>query len=595
MALCHSGHRGLRTFPARLVFRIVLAAGLFGGCSDSGATRVSPPGDHACAGGDAITLAVLASVTLDCSAGTSLQLPGNGATYLVVPQFAVGNVPNASTRYTLAATGTAADVAQRFASPDAAASGSASMPTTHTLGNQLQRSFDARLRSIERRAVAAHRWSFDAIKRTGTNSHGESAALSGGVPVAGSLRNFRVISSFDATTTTYVTVSAQLLFVGSNILIYVDTLAPANGFTSEQLNSFGQLFDQTFYTLDVNTFGSPSDIDGNGRLIVLLSPRVNALTPAAQCSTEGYIAGFFDGFDLSSTSSDSNQGEIFYSLVPDPAGTVSCAHSVASVASITPGTFLHEFQHLISFSQHVVVNHGSSEEGWLDEGMSIVAEELGSVYYEQKFPPPTGRSNPAQLFPDSSEGFISNLLNTSYAYLLETDTTTLTLHSDADGGLNWRGGDWLLLRWLGDQKGATFYKSLDQSTLTGTANIAAQAGESFQSLFGDFSLSLYADSIIGVPKNSIPPRNRFVTRTLRTLYQALFTAEGPSSSVPRASPIVPVALTGSITSTMVPGTMSFYVVTTAPGTGTSTIQFSSPGGAQLPASLHPQVSVFRLN
>ena len=31
----------------------------------------------------------------------------------------------------------------------------------------------------------------------------------------------------------------------------------------------------------------------------------------------------------------------------------------------------------------------------------IVAEELGSLYYENKFPPPTGRSNPAQLFPDS--------------------------------------------------------------------------------------------------------------------------------------------------------------------------------------------------
>ncbi len=106
MALCHSGHRGLRAFPARLVFGIVLGAGSLGGCSDS-ATRVSPPGEHACAGGDAITLAVLASVTLDCSAGTSLQLPGNGATYLVVPQFAVGNVSSASTRYTLAATGTA--------------------------------------------------------------------------------------------------------------------------------------------------------------------------------------------------------------------------------------------------------------------------------------------------------------------------------------------------------------------------------------------------------------------------------------------------------------------------------------------------------
>ena len=59
-----------------------------------------------------------------------------------------------------------------------------------------------------------------------------------------------------------------------------------------------------------------------------------------------------------------------------------------------PGTFLHELQHLISFSQHVVVHHSNPEYGWLDEGLSIVAEELGSLYYEQKCPGTACRTRP---------------------------------------------------------------------------------------------------------------------------------------------------------------------------------------------------------
>jgi hypothetical protein len=403
-----------------------------------------------------------------------------------------------------------------------------------------------------------------------------------------------------STSAGFKTVTARLDYVGQNILVYIDTLAPANGFSSSQITAFGNLFDQTLYPLTVSTFGQPSDIDQNGRLIMLLSPVVNAITPTNQCKTQGYVAGFFFGNDLFPSNANSNQGELFYGIVPDPGATVSCAHTVNDLLSTTPATFLHELQHLISFSQHVLV-HGQQqgEEGWLDEGMSIVAEELGSIYYEQKFPPPSGRSNPSQIFPDSAEGFISGLLFDSYSYLLKTDTVTVTLHSDSDGGLAWRGSDWLLLRWLGDQKGSGFYKALESSNLTGTANIAAAAGESFASLFADFSLSLYTDSIPGVAKSAIPSRDRFSSRTLRYLYAALYNAvqrSGGSSDVPRPFPILTTTLApgGTVSASMVPGTMSFYRLDTPAGAASVQLQFSGSGGAALPSNLHPQVSVFRV-
>jgi hypothetical protein len=171
----------------------------------------------------------------------------------------------------------------------------------------------------------------------------------------------------------------------------------------------------------------------------------------------------------------------------------------------------------------------------------------------------------------------------------------VTLHSDADGGLAWRGGDWLLMRWLGDVKGTGIYKTLVQTTLTGTANIASAANEPFAGLFGDFSLALYTDSLPGIPKASIPVRNKFAIRNLRRMYQRLYDTSQPSSEIPRPFPIIVTPISGTITASMVPGTMSFYRLNTTAAQSTVTVQFqSTTPGVPLPAVLSPQVSIFRL-
>jgi len=568
----------------------LLATGL-SACSDSASTAVTS--SQPCGSASVVQLSVLQATTFDCSSGGEIQLAGGGAQYLIVPEFAAGDVSDVSTSYVLSdSDALSAPASGVVAARVPTANFGAALPTQSVRGAGMrQLRFDRALRAVEREAVAKGSWAH------GTNAPRSSVRASvtpqpAVIPPEGSIRTFRVISTFSVQNPAYTTVNAKLQYVGANTLVYLDTLSPPNGFTSTQLNAFGQMIDQTFYTIDVNEFGPPSDIDGNGRVIVLLSPVVNAITPASQCATDGYVAGFFYGFDLSSNSSNSNQGEIYYGLVPDPTGKFSCAHSVSSVESIAAGTFLHELQHMISYSQHVIVHGAAAEEGWLDEGMSIFAQELGSLYYEQKFPSPTGRTNPAQLLPDSAEGFIADQFEESFAYAQRPDTSSLTLHSDADGGLTWRAGDWLFLHWLGDQKGASFYKNLEQSTLTGTANIAAQAGEPFQSLFGDFGLALYTDSIPGVPKSSIPQRDQFTTRTLRTIWQAVFNAGGTGSSSP--FPIAVKTLSGKVNASMVPGTVSYYEIFTSSSKPNTTVRFAPPGGGTFNSDLHPQVSVFRL-
>jgi hypothetical protein len=397
--------------------------------------------------------------------------------------------------------------------------------------------------------------------------------------------------------TAFATVNARLAYAGANVLVYIDTLAPANGFTPAQLQAFGALFDQTLYPIDTAAFGGASDVDQNGRVIMLMSPVVNALTPSGQCSTSGYVAGFFEEEDLggSTTDPNSNHGEIFYSIAPDPAGSVSCAHTAADVGFAVPSTFLHELQHLISFSQHVVVHGGLPEYGWLDEGLSIVAEELGSAYYEKKCPGTACRTDPSQIFPDSSQGFVSSFLYDSYQYALLPDTASVTLHSDADDGFSWRGGDWLLMRWLGDQMGSGIYRKLDESSLIGVPNIEATSGKAFPQLFADFGLSLVTDSLPGYARTTAPAADRFVSRNVRQLWNRLYFTSGGASDIPYSYPVLIFAITADTsTSMMDPGTMSFYRLDTPASAATVSIQFSGPGGAALPAAAKPQLAIFRL-
>ena len=97
-----------------------------------------------------------------------------------------------------------------------------------------------------------------------------------------------------------------------------------------------------------------------------MTGKVNSLVTSAQCTTTGFIAGFFYGGDLISGFSGGNNGEIFYSIVPDPSGTLSCMHNASQVKRLVSGTFIHEFQHMISFNQHFLRDIGLPAVGNLD-------------------------------------------------------------------------------------------------------------------------------------------------------------------------------------------------------------------------------------
>ncbi len=578
---------------ARTAGALALVALLGSACHGKEAT--GPKFDFAynpCQPSATVQLAVAATLRLDCSnGGTTVTFEGGGASYLIVPSFATDLAPFQLVNYSMASgmlspNPVASVVAGRQAAGQAVAG---VLPAPRPMA--AQRSADRLMRTRGRQlaASAAFRAHLAQMRLAAPG------AVQLATPAAGSIRTFQVISTI-AGTPAWATVNARLTFVGANVLLYVDTLAPGGGVDSTQAATYGQYFDGTLFGIDTTAFGGPTDIDQNGHVIMLMTPVVNGLVSKATCTSQGFVAGFFSEEDFAGpTDPHSNQGEIFYTIVPDSAGLFSCAHSLAELQSVVPATFLHELQHLIGFGTHVVVSGGAPGAGWLDEGLSIVAEELGSLYYEQKCPPPSCRTNPAQLFPDSSQGFIQNFLYDSYQFAYLPDTASITLENDGDLGSSWRGGAWLLARWLGDQYGVAALRQLERGPSGGAADIAQVAGRPFADVFADFSLAVYTDSLPGLPRTTAPAANRYVTRNLSLLWGRLFTLSGPSAAFPLPMPVRLFAITrDTSTAVLYPGTVTYFRLDTPAGSPTVSIRFAAPGGAAFPASLAPQIAVFRL-
>jgi hypothetical protein len=283
--------------------------------------------------------------------------------------------------------------------------------------------------------------------------------------------------------------------VGARVAIFVDDSAPAGGYTATDLQDVGTLFDQFLYPIDTTAFGVESDIDGNGVVIVLLTHQVNALSP--DCNNTGQvILGYFFGADLLPRGSDnpgSNEAEIFYGLVPDP-DNPACTIDKAEAASRLPTTFIHEFQHMISFNQHVLVRQGASEDTWLNEGLSHFAEELGA-----RLVPDTECPNSTSCFSEFLEG---NILN-AFEYLASPEEFFLIEPGNSSGKLEERGANWLFVRWLLDHfasdtiLGTNVTRQLVETDQVGSANVVSKTGVDFSILVGEWQLTNHLDDLPG--------------------------------------------------------------------------------------------------
>ncbi|MGH7499956.1 MAG: hypothetical protein ACREL3_14030, partial [Gemmatimonadales bacterium] len=417
-------------------------------------------------------------------------------------------------------------------------------------------------------------------------NRGAAAVVAPTKPAVGDTRTFQVCSTPQCDN--FVSRPATAKVVGERVAIFLDDSMTTGGYVQADLDKVGQLFDTYLYPTDTTAFGRESDLDNNGVVIVLLTPRVNALTP--NCNTTGsVILGYFFGLDLLPSQPNSNDGEVFYGIVPDP-DNPNCDISKSFATAFLPPTFIHEFQHMISFNQHVLVRQGPAEDTWLNEGLSHFAEELGGRLIPDIECQPAFANCESQFF----QGDVSN----SYSYLDSLDLSFLIEPGNSSGTLPERGANWLFVRWLADHFAATqpigteLTRALVQTNLVGSVNVEAVTAVDFPTLVGQWQLANYLDDLPGFTPGS--QRLQYTSINFRTLFQALFDA----GDVPKPYPLTPdVAGTApySSTGTLHAGSAHHVDIVQPPSSGEVTFLVTAPSGTTpLPATVKPRIALARI-
>jgi hypothetical protein len=506
---------------------------------------------------------------------------GSAVEYLLVPQAASG-IPNDSQSFKLQATALAlAGIEAERMAPEA-------VPVELSPADQ----FHLFLRQSERRR------SYPIPPRPERAPEAQLAARAFPPPPrrpytpadSGDTNSFKVCGTLDCKG--LQPVDAALMKIGQHIALYVDISAPPQGLSQADLDALRTVFDTRLYTVDRNAFGVESDIDGNGVVIVLMTNKVNELVPAP--CTGGFVAGYFFGADIDPGFATSyNNGEVFYSIVADPAPATlkSCAHSVADVNRIVPVTFVHEFQHMISYNEHVLVRRGDGEILWLNEALSHYAEERG------------GRS----FLPADSLSFcryVAGDLSNAGKYL-QAPQSYFLVDTSGIGGLAERGAYWLFLRYLIDQYAAdtsllnvdVYTQTLVKTGTTGVTNVVQRANNTpFATLLSHWSL---ANWVSDLPGFTAPPELTYKTWAFRSAYP-LFNQGRPwqcTTGLPPTFPLAPGVGPGSalsLSAVLRAGSGVYHRAQQGAGTPGFTLLFSDASGRALRTSLLPQLNIIRV-
>ncbi|MBA3555739.1 MAG: hypothetical protein H0W29_13390 [Gemmatimonadales bacterium] len=344
-------------------------------------------------------------------------------------------------------------------------------------------SFHDRVRSLERDLVA---------RRGGAGPSTPAARVAAEPPAVGHQRSFKVCETADCDD--FVDVAGTAQVVGERVAIYLDDAAPPGGYTQEDLLRVGSLFDNYLHPIDTTAFGSESDLDDNDVVVVLLTARVNNLRPNCN-ATNSIVVGYFFGLDLLPEEPNSNGGEVFYGLVPEP-DNPTCTTGREQALAFLPGVFAHEFMHMIGFNQGVLQRGARSiEQTWLDEGLAHFAEELAGRQV------PDAECQP--IFDTCESQFIEDNLGNAHLYLVDPEATFLIEPDTSSGDLPERGANWLFVRWLADHYAATqplgteLTRALVQTDLRGSANVEGATGEAFDDLVARWQLANYLEDLPG--------------------------------------------------------------------------------------------------
>jgi hypothetical protein len=416
-------------------------------------------------------------------------------------------------------------VANFVVKADRSAGGSSDLSASADLGSGLnrasqtinaatppQQAFETKVRTFERQNLLLRSKSgLIGAARFSLSRSVQAAA----VPAVGDVLNLDVPDGgSNNLCASYFQTQAVVASVSRRAILAVDTLdgSPTLLFPQTVLDSITQEFDNNTFVTDSSYFGNPTDIDGNGRVILLFTGEVNKLTPAS--STGGFVGGFFfagDYFPKTGPSgqscAESNNAEIMYLLSPDPTGKYGNVRSASSVRQGTRGTIPHELEHMINAGNRYFNTAAAAfEDNWLDESLAHIAEEavgrvsrgftdLQTLTFQDMLP----AGNQAAR-DDFNAFFFQNFARLSY-WMARPDTSS-GISSNSDANLSSSGADWAIGRYAADNYSngdvRAFTRKLAAGPDNGVKNFTTVAGASLDTLMAGWLVSMYADHF-GIP------------------------------------------------------------------------------------------------
>ena len=336
----------------------------------------------------------------------------------------------------------------------------------------------------------------------------------------------------------YLRVDGRLAAVGKRVQVYVDE-SDAEAPNPALVREIVATFDEVVYPTCLRRFGPVEDVDGDGRFTVFVSSWLNRLA-GGRIKVDGFVRPA--DFDTGLMEPFGNRSDMLYlgsSLRPGP-------HLRTVLA--------HEYGHAIMFSRRAFPASpdgrlGAEEEGWLDEGLAHLIEDVHGF----------SRTNIAYR--------VSAYLSRPEKYRLVVDDYYAADLFRSHGN---RGGTYLFLRWCVDRYGEDVLDHLVRSKRRGTANLEAATGRSFESLFREWTIALYLSGLE-------PEANSLRSERYRAL-DPRGTIEDWVLAGPRSSQVRPDAAFDAWSAS---GTSAHFAVVEGSSAGAIRIEVAGPPTAQL--------------
>ncbi|MDR3160464.1 MAG: hypothetical protein LBU28_02490, partial [Spirochaetaceae bacterium] len=158
----------------------------------------------------------------------------------------------------------------------------------------------------------------------------------------------------------WYTLTAANLAEGPHCIVYADQNKVVSKAAAQRLVTE---YEEKIYPPLERVFGAPPDIDGNGKVILLLLDILDGYTPAGS----GYVAGYFSSYHMMKSNAvypHSNEADmLFLDIYPGEIGSDTFYATIA-----------HELQHLIDFGKTSA--REMNRDIWINEGLSLSAEYL---------------------------------------------------------------------------------------------------------------------------------------------------------------------------------------------------------------------------